>query len=215
MTAAKKLSSLVEYNTKKRKNKLVSMPPELVLAGKGRSAYVFKYNEASEVKALKVFFPEYEEIAKREASIYQLLSGSKYYPKLYESGPSYLVIDYIEGHTFFECLLKGVPISDEMINEVDAALQEARKTGLNPSDIHLRNLIVTKDKEIKVIDVARFTQTKSDTQWEDLKKAYYSLYKHPLFPKKISRIWLEIIAYLYKKKWIQFNRKKKKRITNE
>lgn len=211
MTAAKKLSSLVEYDTKKRRNKLVSMPPELVLAGKGRSAYVFKYYDGSQVKALKVFFPEYQEIAKREASIYQLLSGSKYYPKLYESGVSYLVIDYIEGHTFFDCLLKGVPIRDEMINEVDAALHEARKKGLNPSDIHLRNLIVTKDNQIKVIDVARFMQTKSDTQWEDLKQAYYRFYKHPLFPKKISRIWLEIIAYLYKKQWFQLSKKKRKK----
>lgn len=212
MTAAKKLSSLVEYNTKKRKNKLVSMPSELVLAGKGRSAYVFKYKEGSNSKALKVFFPEYQEIAEREANIYRMLAGSKYYPKLYESGDTYLVIEYIEGITFFECLLKGIPIPEEMIKEVDAALQEARNRGLNPSDIHLRNLIMTKDKQVKVIDVARFKQHKSDTQWEDLKRAYYSLYKHPLFPKKIAKIWLEIIAYFYKKRWIEWSGKKKNRV---
>jgi predicted Ser/Thr protein kinase len=209
-TAAEKLSSLVEYNSKKRKNKIVSMPPELVLAGKGRSAYVFKYKDGSHIKALKVFFPEFQEIAKKEADIYQMLSGSKYYPKLYETGDSYLVIDYIEGYTFFDCLMKGIPISEDLIYEVDEALDEARNKGLNPSDIHLRNLIMTKDKKLRVIDVARFTQTTSDTQWDDLKKAYFKLYKHPLFPKKIPRIWLEIIAFLYKKLWFPRSKKKKK-----
>ena len=37
----------------------------------------------------------------------------------------------------------------------------ARQRGLNPSDIHLRNIFLTDRGEIKVIDVARFGQKKS------------------------------------------------------
>ncbi|BBP91193.1 hypothetical protein BsIDN1_48110 [Bacillus safensis] len=86
-----------------------------------------------------------------------------------------------------------------MIEQVDDALEEAREKGLNPSDIHLRNLILTKEGRIRVIDVARFTQTKACHQWDDLKTAY-AYYQKPFFPKKAPRLWLEVIAYLYKKR---------------
>ncbi|EQB43297.1 hypothetical protein CGLO_18058 [Colletotrichum gloeosporioides Cg-14] len=36
--------------------------------------------------ALKVFFPSYQHIARKEAAIYEKLSGSSYYPEIYESG---------------------------------------------------------------------------------------------------------------------------------
>ncbi|MDI5789968.1 hypothetical protein PO124_21010 [Bacillus licheniformis] len=48
-----------------------------------------------------------------------------------------------------------------MICEVDRALNDARRKGLNPSDIHLRNLILTPSGTIKVIDVARFCRRKN------------------------------------------------------
>ena len=79
-------------------------------------------------------------------------------------------MEYIKGYTFYECLNKGIRIDDDMICEVDRALNDARRKGLNPSDIHLRNLILTPSGTIKVIDVARFLQTKECRQWDDLKQ---------------------------------------------
>ncbi|MDQ7862190.1 hypothetical protein RCO48_17895 [Peribacillus frigoritolerans] len=48
---------------------------------------------------------------------------------------------------FFECLTLGIPITEENIAEIDHALQLARKEGLNPSDIHLRNIFITSEKK--------------------------------------------------------------------
>ncbi|MBA9027129.1 hypothetical protein [Peribacillus huizhouensis] len=45
-----------------------------------------------------------------------------YFPSLTEAGSNYLVIDYIEGETLFECLKKGIPISEDQVKEVDRAL---------------------------------------------------------------------------------------------
>jgi serine/threonine protein kinase len=171
----------------------------LEFIGAGRSAFVFKIKSTN--KVIKVFFPDFVKIAHEEAEIYKVLDNTPYYPTLYDSGRNFLVIDYIEGNTLFSCLEKGIPITNEYINEIDGALKLARSKGLNPSDVHLRNIFVTAEGSIKMIDVARFRQLKNCSQWNDLKAAFYKLYKHRVFPKKVPTFFLNIIANLYKK-WI-------------
>jgi len=168
----------------------------LKLVGTGRSAFVFKIENTN--KALKVFFPNLCHIAQEEASVYEIVQHNASYPFLYESGPNYIVIDFIDGHTFFECLTLGIPISEKEILAVDLALSSAQKSGLNPSDIHLRNILITRDGKVKIIDVARFRQTKPCCQWEDLKSAFYRMYTKPFFPKKIPAFMLNFIAHIYK-----------------
>ena len=85
------------------------------------------------------------------------------------------------------------------------ALHLARQEGLNPSDIHLRNLFLTLDKKVKIIDVARFRQVKNCIKWRDLKYAFYHYYKKRFFPKKIPAFILNIIAILYKKDIFRLN----------
>jgi predicted Ser/Thr protein kinase len=168
----------------------------LQFVGEGRSAFVFRIKSTD--KVIKVFFPQFSNIAKEEAEIYRLLKGLRYYPNLYDAGENYIVIDFIEGMTLFSCLTKGKRVLDEHIREIDYALDLARSRGLNPSDIHLRNIFVTKNNQIMIIDVARFRQTKQCTQWSDLKTAYHKYYRVPLFPKMIPSFILNTIATLYK-----------------
>ena len=198
------LAASVKITSKKNKPKLLEYDPSLTLIGTGRSAYVFRISHTN--KAMKVFFPKYAHIAKEEAKIYKQLQSIHYYPALYETGSNYLVIDYIEGATLFECLTNGIVISDEVVREIDRAIQLARHEGLNPSDIHLRNLFLTGDKQVKIIDVARFRQTKDCIKWRDLKYAFYHYYKKRYFPKKISAFILNIIAVLYKKELLKINK---------
>ncbi|MGE7625326.1 protein kinase family protein [Viridibacillus sp. NPDC096237] len=150
-------------------------------------------------KAIKVFFPDYMYIAEEEAEIYKVIHDISYYPTLFDAGVNYLVIDYIEGTTLFDCLTKGIPISEDVVKDIDIALQLAKQEGLNPSDVHLRNILITANHEVKIIDVARFRQTKDCHQWLDLKKAYYCYYEKRYFPKKIPEFMLNGIAKLYKK----------------
>lgn len=191
------LAASVKITSKKNKPKLLEYDLSLTLIGKGRSAYVFRIKDTN--MAMKVFFPKYAHIAREEAEIYKRLQHISYYPSLYQTGVNYLVMDYIEGSTLFECLTNGIYISDEVVIEIDHAIQLARQEGLNPSDIHLRNLFLTKDRKVKLIDVARFRQTKDCNKWRDLKYAFYHYYKKRYFPKKIPAFILNIIAVLYKK----------------
>ncbi|MCK1994778.1 protein kinase family protein [Peribacillus muralis] len=182
-----------------KKSVLLDADPSLTLIGKGRSAYVFRIHSTN--KALKVFFPDQIQTAKVEADIYKTVQAIDYYPTLYAAGMNYLVIDHIEGNTLFECLTLGIPITEENIEEIDLALQLARKEGLNPSDIHLRNIFITSEKKVKIIDVARFKQVKSCKQWHDLKSAFHHFYSKSFFPKKIPGFILNTIAAIYKKRF--------------
>jgi predicted Ser/Thr protein kinase len=195
------LAKSVTFIDRNKKIEVISNDPNLKFIGKGRSAIVYKIRGTQ--KVLKVFYPKFSHTATEEGAIYQKLQGISYYPTLYEIGENYIVIDYIKGKTLFECLLKGIRISQDIINEVDRALNSAKQRGLNPSDIHLRNLILTSENRIKVIDVARFRQSKNCTQWSDLKKSFYSFYLKPFFPKRLPERILNFIAALYKKRIIR------------
>ena len=180
-----------------KKNRLISYDDSLKLVGTGRSAFVFRIKSSN--KAIKIYFPEFTHIAKEEAEIYKTLQNIAYYPSIHELGSNYIVMDYIEGLTLFECISQGKLITSANIKEIDHALSLAKAQGLNPSDIHLRNIFITSTDEIKIIDVARFRQKKDCRQWHDLEKAYYQLYSKRFFPKKIAASYLNIVAYLYKK----------------
>ena len=183
-----------------KNNRLMRSDDSLTLVGTGRSAYVFRIESSN--KVIKIFFPRFVHVAKEEAEIYKELQGIGYYPTIYDSGINYIVMDFIEGLTFFECITHGKKITPHHIYEVDYALSLAIDRGLNPSDIHLRNIFITSQGEVKLIDVARFRQKKDCTQWHDIKKAYYQLYYKRLFPKKIPAPLLNSVAFLYKKQLI-------------
>ncbi|MET1013366.1 MAG: protein kinase family protein [Paenisporosarcina sp.] len=180
-----------------KSNRLLSYDDSLTLIGTGRSAFVFQINESNQ--AIKVFFPEFKHIAEEEAEIYRKLEGISYFPIIYASGENYLVMDFIEGRTLFRCINDGATIKETHIRDTDYALSLAAERGLNPSDIHLRNIIITTNDEVKLIDVARFNQTKNCSQWDDLKYVYHRFYSKRMFPKKIPASILNVFAYFYKK----------------
>lgn len=186
--------------------RVVQKPDELTIIGRGRSAVVFKL--PSEPKVLKVFYPEFVHLSRVEASIYQELSNNEDYPIFYEEAEGYVVLEYLEGLTFYECLIQGIVITKEMIENVDQALNYARKNGLNPSDTHLQNIMLLSNGEVRVIDVVRFRQSKICTHWEDLKVAYDSLYSSRFFPKKYPVWFMEMIIWLYRKGFIRLKKRK-------
>lgn len=205
MYSYQELANSILFSNKNSQFQLVKKHPSLEVIGAGRSAYAFRIHSTN--KVIKIFFPPFSRIAEEEANIYTKLQGSEYYPTFYESGTNYLVIDYIKGDTLFDCLRKGIHITPEIIEEIDKALTYAKEKQLNPSDIHLRNIILTTDGKIKLIDVARFAQTKDCTQWNDLKAAFHLYYNKPLFPKKYPVFVMDFIGILYKRNLISIHNK--------
>ncbi len=196
----KDLADSVEIEMNGLKPRLVNFSEELTLIGIGRSAYVFKIKNKD--LALKVYFPHKWRIAFEEATIYRKLHQIDYYPTLHDSGDNYIVIDFIEGHTLFQCLQKGIFVTEKKFKEISKALKMAEDVGLNPADIHLKNIIITLGQDIKVIDVARFRQQEKDNQWKDIEKAYSQLYSKYYFPKRIPTFILNLISFIYKKRYL-------------
>lgn len=196
--------SVVFKNRKRRSIRVESFHEDLEHIGTGRSALVFKIKQSN--KVIKVFPERFQHIAIEEATIYKKLTHIAFFSRVYDTGKNYIVLDFIEGETLFECLNKGIKIEEQQVLTIDRVLKSAREAGLNPSDIHLRNIILTKDKGIKIIDVARFRQKKDCRMWKDLKRAYFQYYLKPYFPRKIPKIILHLVALLYKKNILAFRK---------
>ncbi|GIN12081.1 serine/threonine protein kinase [Shouchella clausii] len=185
----------IVFVRKGRNIALKNTPANWELIGKGRSAYVFKI--IGEQRAIKVFYPPFEHLAMEEARNYEKVAGISFFPRLYEAGEGYLVMDFISGKTFFDCLAEGVAITKDHVAQVDKALELARRAGLNPSDIHLHNLLLTETGTVRLIDIARFSQKKQCTQWQDLKRGYERHYGQRYFPKRVPKWLMMIVAYFY------------------
>ena len=196
----KALADSIEIEMNGSKPRLIKYSQNLMLIGTGRSAFVFKIKDKD--LALKIYFPHKKRIAFEEATIYRKLQHIDYYPTLYDGGDNYIVIDYIEGYTLFQCLQRGIFVPEEKFKEISKALLMAEEIGLNPADIHLKNIIITSSGNIKVIDVARFRQQEKDQQWNDIEQVYYKIYSKYYFPKKIPTFVLNLISFIYKKRYL-------------
>ncbi|PLT28985.1 serine/threonine protein kinase [Peribacillus deserti] len=155
------------------------------LLGNGNYAAVFVHHSKPEW-VVKVYGRNHEEL-KKEIQVYQKLGHHPSYSFLYGYGKNYLILKRIEGITLFNALIQGVPIPVTVIKDIDRALRDAKAKGLNPYDVHGKNVAMSGGRGY-IVDISDFYKTGYCSKWDDLKKAYYRIYKplilklHPPFP---------------------------------
>ncbi|MBM7693097.1 serine/threonine protein kinase [Peribacillus deserti] len=155
------------------------------LLGNGNYAAVFVHSSRPEW-VVKVYGRNQEEL-KKEIQVYQKLGSHPSYSFLYGYGKNYLILKRIDGITLFNALVKGVPIPESVIKEIDTALKDAKTKGLNPYDVHGKNVAMNGGRGY-IVDISDFYKKGYCSKWDDLKKAYYRIYKpfifkfHPPFP---------------------------------
>lgn len=71
---------------------------------------------------------------------------------------------------------KGIKIPEKVIKDIDEALEYARERGLNPHDVHGKNVMLDANGRGIVVDVSDFLKEEPCRMWYDLKKAYYKIY---------------------------------------
>jgi hypothetical protein len=166
----------------------------LECVGIGTDAAVFTY-DLTPGYAFKV----YSELAltkkETEKLVYEKLAGLPFFPQCYGSGDHYLVLSYEPGDTLHDCLIQGIPIPEQVIMDVETACEQARSCGLNPRDIHLKNVIM-QDGRGKVLDVSEYVKEGNDKRWEHLVWAYHTFYPS-IEGKKIPAWVLESIRRGY------------------
>jgi len=153
--------------------------------GCGNYAGVFLHEDYPEV-VVKVYGRSQEELVK-EIEVYQKLGIHESFSRLYTYGESYLVLKKLEGITLFNALIKGIQIPKIVIEDIDDGLAYARSVGLNPFDVHGKNVVMFEGRGY-IVDVSDFYKQGICRKWDDLKKAYYKIYRpflykyHPPIP---------------------------------
>ncbi|MFC0331769.1 serine/threonine protein kinase [Paenibacillus sepulcri] len=154
--------------------------------GVGTDAAVFTYEPAPGF-AYKVYSDLALEKKAAERHVYERLEGIPYFPQYYGEGRNYLVISHEPGVTLQDCLLQGIPVPEQVIQDVEEARAEVRRRGLNPRDIHLKNVILQNERG-KVLDVSEYVLEGDDKRWEHLVWAYRVCYSG--FEGKKIPAWL-------------------------
>ncbi|EAZ86978.1 serine/threonine protein kinase [Lysinibacillus sp. FSL M8-0216] len=147
---------------------------DLKCIGVGTDAAVFQ-SLSVPAYAFKIYAKDKVHKVKVEATVYQVLEESPYFSTCFAAYNEYLVLSYEEGKTLFDCILQGIHIPKQVINEVEEAREYVRKKGLNPRDIHLKNILLQNGRA-KIIDVSEYTLQGNDHRWEHLKKGYEQYY---------------------------------------
>ncbi|QHE51877.1 serine/threonine protein kinase [Pontibacillus sp. HMF3514] len=154
--------------------------------GVGTDAAVFQTIHAP-LYAFKLYAKDKVYKIKEEERIYRMLGESPYFPKCFEADDRWLVLRYEEGVTLYDCILQGIHIPEQVIKDVEDARGYVREKGLNPRDIHLRNILL-QDGRAKIIDVSEYAKSGNDYRWEHLMQAYHDHYH--LIDRKAIPFWL-------------------------
>ncbi|MFD3257941.1 serine/threonine protein kinase [Paenibacillus lentus] len=161
-----------------------NIPEPWLLLGRGNYAAVFCHPERKDC-AMKVYAPGRPGL-QEEAEVYRRLDRHPAYSECYMVGDGYLILKRLIGKTFYECIIEGIPITDQAIREIDEALDDARSLGLSPHDIHVKNVMMQNGRGV-IVDVSDFLKEEDYQMWNDFKKAYLRLYR-PLTARRTIRI---------------------------
>jgi hypothetical protein len=153
--------------------------------GNGNYAAVF-FHESQPEWVVKVYGRNPQEL-KKEIDVYQKLGNHEAFSTLYGYGDTFLVLKRLEGITLFNALVKGIYIPETVIHDIEKGLEYAKSVGLNPYDVHGKNVVMNNGRGY-IVDISDFYKEGYCSKWDDLKKAYYVLYKpfigkyHPQIP---------------------------------
>lgn len=145
--------------------------------GAGNYAAVFAHPAYSE-QVVKVYAPGRPGI-EAEVEVYGRLGDHPAFSQCYFSQGNFLILKRLTGVTLYDALHQGLAIPPQVIRDIDAALDYARSRGLFPHDVHGRN-VMQRDGHGVVVDVSDFLNSTPCRAWQDIKRAYWWIYR-PLF----------------------------------
>ena len=158
------------------------IPNHWRLIGAGNYAavvYHFDYPE----QVVKIYAPGRPGFSE-EVEVYRRLGSHPAFSKCLYAADGFLVLKRLHGVTLYDCMHLGLRIPKQVIRDIDQALDYARGRGLHPHDVHGRNVMMLKGRGL-VVDVSDFLHEETCSKWNDLKKAYYWLYRPLLSPLRL------------------------------
>jgi hypothetical protein len=155
------------------------VPSPWRLLGAGNYAAVMTHPEMDDF-VVKVYAPGRPGI-EDEVQVYRSLGCHPAYSECLYVGTHYLILRRLRGYTFYACLLRGIYIPKQAVDDIDEALDYARERGLHPHDVHGKNVMLQNGRGV-VVDVSDFLKEDPCSMWDDVKSAYNRFY-FPVFHK--------------------------------
>ncbi|WP_069791593.1 serine/threonine protein kinase (plasmid) [Cyanobacterium sp. IPPAS B-1200] len=174
------------------------LPKPWQILGLGNYAAVVYHPHYSDL-VIKIYAPGrpgYE----KEVEVYRRLGSHKAFSKCLYAKDNFLVLERLYGTTLYDCVHLGLYIPQQVINDIDDALNYAQSRGLYPNDVHGRNVMMLRDKGL-VVDVSDFLEPEICSKWNDLKRAYYMIYLPIIAPLRLHLSYsvLDIIRRYYRR----------------
>ncbi|WP_281890869.1 serine/threonine protein kinase [Paenibacillus sp. YYML68] len=163
-----------------------TVPEPWTIVGVGNYAAVFVHPSWPEW-VVKVYAPGRPGV-EEEQEVYRRLGNHPAYSQCLHDGERYLLLRRLTGVTLYNCIRRGIDIPQQVIDDIDAALAYARSKGLNPHDVHGKNVMLQDGRGL-VVDVSDFLKEEPCEMWDDLKRAYERLYV-PFLRKARVPDWL-------------------------
>jgi hypothetical protein len=134
-----------------------------------------------------------------ELEVYRRLGSHPAFSECLYAGEGFLILKRLLGVTLYDCMHRGQRIPQQVIKDINQALDYARSRGLHPHDVHGRNVMMYAGRGL-VVDVSDFLHEEECSAWDDLKKAYYWLYRPLLSPLRLRLPYfvLDIVRKLYR-----------------
>lgn len=133
--------------TKGLKTLLIDNPTEYPLIGMGSQGAVFKL---SEQKCVKIYTDLLQ--AKMEAEALKAGQHLSFFPRLYEIGPNFVVMEYFNAPTLKEYLRNCTYIPESITNKLLFILKAMEQANFTMIDAPLRHIFVLENEELKVVD---------------------------------------------------------------
>ena len=183
-----------------------NLPENWTLLGNGNYAAVFCHKSFPDL-VVKIY-AEGKEGIEEETEVYKKLGKHKSFSQMYCTGKRYLILKRLPGKTFYECMRRGIRFPKQAIEDIDNAIIYAKSVGLNPHDIHAKNIMVHNERGY-IVDVSDFLHKDYCRLWKDTKKFYYKVYNKLPFVFSVPEYILNSGRKIYR-----LSRKIKKIIKN-
>ena len=159
-----------------------SIPDPWQLLGAGNyAAVVYHFDYPDHV--VKIYAPGRPGFSE-EVEVYRRLGSHPAFSECMYAAEGFLVLKRLHGVTLYDCMHLGLRIPKQVIQDIDQALDYARGCGLHPHDVHGRNVMMLEGRGL-VVDISDFLHEETCSKWNDLKKAYYWLYRPFLSPLRL------------------------------
>lgn len=160
------------------------VPSPWQVLGTGNYAAVFLHPDHPEL-VVKVYAPGRPGF-EAEREVYRRLGQHPAYSECLYAADGFLVLKRLHGVTLYDAVHRGLPIPEQVIRDIDRALDYARHRGLHPHDVHGRNVMMNDGRGL-VVDVSDFLEEEDCTKWKDLRAAYHRVYR-PVFMRLRLRV---------------------------